>query len=150
MPSYVTSAFLAAAFVLAPVAAGHAAAPSRPPFTVTNDPVTGTVVDTMLSRTCTGTIAPIFGSPIWVRTIFFRKPDGTKWVRLYKGGIGPDDFPVVELGVSAQWTGREEIPRPPKGLWGLTHYALYPDGDNPNHLSGQTVDPYGTIDVTCE
>ena len=145
MRSYVTSALLAA-FVLAPVVAGTAPALSKSPFTVTNDPVEGTVVDTMLERACSGTVVPLWWthrSKIWVRAIWYRRPDGTKWVKFYRNGVGPDYFPVTEVGVSAQWIS---APENYKGDW--THFAVWPDGDN--RLSGKTVDPYGTIDLTCE
>ena len=57
MRPHVASALLPAAGFLASVVTGYAAEPSKPPFTVTNDPVHGTVVDTVQQRTCTGTAA---------------------------------------------------------------------------------------------
>jgi hypothetical protein len=149
MRPYVASAILAGAVVLAPVVAGYAPASSKAPFTVTNDPVKETVVDTMLQRTCTGTVTPIWwaGMPHYrVQFIFYRKPDATKWVKVYHEGIGPEDYPVIELGVSGQWTGLG----PPQKNGGkkLSHYAIWPDGDN--RLTGSTVEPYGTINLTCE
>ena len=148
MPSHVASAILAAAFVLAPVVAGTAPASSKTPFTVTNDPVHNTVVDAMQQRTCTGTIAPTWSwiiAPYRVQAIFYRKPDGTKWVKFYHKAIGPQYLSVTEVGVSAQWN---IIPpdRAAATTW-YTHYAVWPQGDN--RLSGITVDPWGTIDLAC-
>jgi hypothetical protein len=148
--SYVASAILAGAIVLAPVLAGYAPASSKTPFTITNDPVGSTVVDTMQQRTCTGTVVPIWwsGQPnFFVRAIFYRRPDGTKWVDFYHSGLGPDGLRVTELGVSAQWTGLPDPLTYRKGS-ALPHYAVWPKGDN--RLSGITVEPYGTIDLTCD
>jgi len=147
--SHVASAILTGAVVLAPVVAGCAPALSKSPFTITNDPVHDTVVDTMLQRTCTGTLVPIWWSHLphlWIRAIFYREPDGTKWVNFYWHGKGPEHLPVTELGVSAQWI----TPVEPFGAQQKyrAHFAAWPDGDN--RLSGTTVDPYGTIDLTCE
>jgi hypothetical protein len=150
MGSHVASAALAAAFVLAPMVAGYAADPSKPPFTVDNGPVHDTVVDTMLDRTCTGTFVPLWWvhlPHISVQAIFFHKPDSTKWVRFYYNGNGPEDYPVIELGVSAQWIGYSLSKGPGSGM-NRTTYAVWPDGDN--HLSGTTVSPWGTIDLTCK
>jgi hypothetical protein len=148
MRSHVTSAFLAAAFVLAPVVAGHAAAPPKPPFTVTNDPAEGTVVDTMLQRTCTGRFVALWSwsVPQWsVTAIFYRQPDGSKWVKLFYHGIGPAYLPVTELGKSAQFTTPEEHLNK---LTLHTQYSIWPIDDN--HIGGQTSEPYGSIELTCE
>jgi hypothetical protein len=148
MRSLVSSALLAAAFVLAPAVAGAAPASSKSPFTVTNDPVEGTVADVMMQRTCTGTLVPIWWSHMsnqWIQATFWRKPDGTKWVKVSYNGKGPVSVPVIEIGVSAQWT------TPPERYAHMTLntlYVLWPDGDN--RLRGTTVDPYGTVDLTCE
>ena len=149
MRPHVASALHPAAGFLASVVTGYAAEPSKPPFTVTNDPVHGTVVDTVQQRTCTGTAAQPWpgpdGSPYRVQAIFYRKPDGTPWIRFSWQGKGPLDIPVIELGVSAQWN----TPPLHRGAsWWWTHYDVWPDGDN--RLSGQTADPYGTIAMTCE
>jgi hypothetical protein len=148
MRSYLAAAILAGAVVVAPVIAGFAPALSKSPFTITNDPVPGTVSDIMQQRTCTGTIVPIWGWAYaqWqVRATFIRNPDGTKWVSLYYKGKGPISLPVTELGVSAQFT---TPPEKINQLYIHTTYALWPDGDN--RLSGQVVDPYGSIDLTCQ
>src|SRR5580692_2526817 len=106
MRRYIAPAFIAAACLLAPVAAGAAPASPKEPFTITNDPPQGTVVNTMLERTCTGTVVPLWswqGEAWRVQATWYRRPDGTKWVKFYYNGIGPKYFPVVELGLSAQW-----------------------------------------------
>jgi hypothetical protein len=153
MGSYVTSVILAGAVVLAPTAAAAAPEASKTPFTVTNGPVHDTVVDTMLSQTCTGTVVPIWWAHLpnmSVQAIFYGKADGTKWVKFYYNGYGPDDFPVTELGVSAQWLSYSLAKGPLSGL-NKTHYAVWPtDGQGDNHLSGTTVLPYGTIDLACK
>ncbi len=149
MRSYAASAILAGAVVLAPAVGGYAPALSKTPFTVTNDPVHDTVVDTMQQRICTGTVFPIWwsGLPhVRVQAVFFLRPDGTKWVKWSYNGLGPTDFPVVELGTSAQWTVFPPV-RVAQHVW-YPHFDVWPQGDN--RLSGSTVDPYGTMDLTCE
>jgi hypothetical protein len=150
MRSYVASAALAGAIVLAPVVGGYAAEPPKSPFTIDNGPVHDTVVDTMLAQTCTGTIVPIWWQHlpnVPVQATFYQKPDGTKWVKFFYNGRGPDDFSVSELGVSAQWISYSLFTFPKSGLE-RTHYAVWPDADN--HLRGTTVTPYGTIDLACK
>jgi hypothetical protein len=143
MRSYLASAILISAVALAPTVAGSAPDSSKPPFTIDNGPVHDTVVDTMLSRTCTGTIGPIwwaFGTQIAVQARFFQKLDGTKWVRWYYNGFGPEDYPVVELGLSAQWISYSVGNGPGRGM-SRTSIAVWPDGDN--HLRGRTVPTLG-------
>ncbi len=152
MRSYIASAILTGAIVLGPVLAEHAAAPSKPPFTVDNGPVHDTVVDTMTQRTCTGIVVPIWWQHqpnVSVQATFFSKPDGTKWVRWYHEGYGPFDYQVTELGVSAQWIA---LGVPEKnGVRKRTHYDVWPvGGQGDSNLSGKTVDPYGTITLTCK
>jgi TonB family protein len=120
-----------------PAAAGYTPVPSRRPFTITNDPVKSPILDTMLQRTCTGTITvggipnrPAFGVHSWAQAIFFRKPDGTPWVKFWeKGQLSVS--PVTQMGKMLTWTG------PLHGFvkeasW--YQYTVWPDGDN--HLSG--------------
>jgi hypothetical protein len=147
MRSYVASAILTGAVVLAPVVAGYAPAFSKDAFTITNDPVGGTVVDTMQQRICTGTAVPDWEASFPVRAIFYGKPDGTKWVNFSYNGIGPGDFPVEVLGVSAQWRGFPPRPGPAFNKAERPSYAVWPDGDNA--LSGVTAFPWGTIRLTC-
>jgi TonB family protein len=139
-----------------PVLASTAPALSDRPFTITNGPVKDTVVETMLQRTCTGDMVTnqmgdsrpdsILGAHDAVTAIFYRKPDGTPWVKWSSNGGTANYFPVVELGVSAQWRYpylKSYYNSPPE------HYAVWPAGDN--HLSGRTVGGRGpgTIDLTC-
>ena len=82
------------------------------PFTIMNDPVKSPILETMLQRTCTGTVVrsgirnhPAYGMRVWAQAIFFRKPDGTPWVKFYAGGF-PSLSPVTEVGKMLQWAGR--------------------------------------------
>src|SRR3984957_14747607 len=67
-----------------PVAVGYTPVLSKSPFTIMNDPVKSPILETMLQRTCTGTIViggvtnhPVYGMRSWAQAVFFRKPDGT-------------------------------------------------------------------------
>jgi TonB family protein len=97
-----------------PVAAGYTPVLSKSPFTIMNDPVKSPILDTMLQRTCTGTVTlggirnhPWYGMHFSAEAIFFRKPDGTPWVKFDKGGL-PVLAPVTEVGKMVQWTGHVE------------------------------------------
>lgn len=151
-----------------PVAAGYTPVASRSPFTITNDPVRSPVLETMLKRVCTGTMVlggvanhPIFGMRSWAQAIFFRKPDGTPWVKFYERGY-PSLSPVTEVGKMVTWTGRQEYIGLGKDMairW--LQYTVWPDGEN--HLSGAIGSrafnsfgvPYNnnlagnTLDLTC-
>ncbi len=127
-----------------PVAAGSMPMLSKSPFTITNDPVKSPILDTMLQRTCTGTITlggipnhPLFGVHSWAQAIFFRKPDGTPWVKFWERGH-QSLSPVTELGKMVTWTGRQEHGKYGAGDGGgddsWLQYTVWPDGDN--HLSG--------------
>jgi TonB family protein len=77
-----------------PVAAGYTPVLSKSPFTITNDPVKSPVLETMLQRTCTGTMVlggtpnqPLYGTRFAAQAIFFRKPDGTPWVQVFRAGV---------------------------------------------------------------
>jgi len=120
-----------------PAAAGYAPAVSKSPFTITNDPVKSPVLDTMLQRVCTGTMVlggmpnhPLYGIRSWAQAIFFRKPDGTPWVKFHERGHASLS-PVTEVGKMVTWTGRQEHSRE-GDTW--LQYTVWPDGDN--HLSG--------------
>lgn len=145
-----------------PVTAGYASVPSKAPFMIANDPVKSPILETMLQRTCNGTVVkegirnhPMYGGRYSAQAIFFRKPDGTPWVRFYEGGevlIAP----VTEAGKMVQWTGRSENPRRDVSFY--YQYTVWPDGDN--NLSGN-IEAYfytgtahgmntgGTVDFTC-
>jgi TonB family protein len=149
-----------------PVDASYTPVSSKRPFTIMNDPVKSPILDTMLQRTCTGTVVrsgirnhPAYGSRHWAQAVFFRKPDGTPWVQFYEGGYGIL-APVVEVGKLVTWTGREE--HLDKGNSFYIQYAVWPDGDN--HLTGnignafnananasayQGINTGGTVDFTC-
>ena len=148
-----------------PVAAGYTPVLSKSPFTIMNDPVKSPILDTMLQRTCTGTVVyggianhPWYGMRSWAQAIFFRKPDGTPWVKFYERGY-PSLSPVTEVGKMVQWTGRLEYRGGPKDIVYIK-YTVWPDGDN--HLSGaigsKFIDDFGAaynqnirgaVDPTC-
>ena len=147
-----------------PVIAVSTPASSKGAFTITNDPVRSPILDTMLQRTCTGTVVkqgirnhPNYGVRYSAEAIFFRRPDGAPWVKFYEGGF-PILAPVKEVGKLVQWTGRAE--RLPAGMSMFTQYTVWPDGGN--NLSGsidiqyfadakfnQDINHGGTVDFTC-
>ncbi len=147
-----------------PVAAGYTPVLSKSSFAITNDPVKSPVLDTMLQRTCTGTVVkqgirnhPNYGIRNWAQAVFFRKPDGTPWIKFYEGGY-PVLASVTEVGKLVQWTGREE--HIGAGNSRFTQYTVWPDGDN--NISGsieviyataaknsQDLNRGGTVDLTC-
>src|ERR1700735_64361 len=62
-----------------PVAAGYTPVLSKSPFTIMNDPVKSPILETMLQRTCTGTLVlggianhPWYGIRYGIQAIFFR------------------------------------------------------------------------------
>ncbi len=123
-----------------PVAAGYTPVLSKSPFTITNDPVKSPILDTMLRRTCTGTLTlggipnhPWYGVHYWAQAIFFRKPDGTPWVKFHERGY-PSLSPVTEVGKMVTWTGRMEHAGPKGEVIYWLQYTVWPDGDN--HLTG--------------
>jgi TonB family protein len=150
-----------------PVAAGYTPVSSKSPFTITNDPVKSPILDTMLQRSCTGTVVrgairnhPLYGLPYSAQAIFFRKPDGTPWVKFNSvGGTGggPSLSPVTEVGKMLQFTGKVEYERGFPVFF--PQYTVWPDGDN--HLSGAIGSAHtdsfglrynqnaGTVDLTC-
>ena len=146
------------------VPAGYKSVPSRSPFTIMNDPVRSPILETMLQRTCTGTVVkqgirnhPAYGTSYSAQAIFFRKPDGTPWVQFLEGGY-PILAPVVEVGKVVQWTGREE--HLSGGASRFTGYTAWPDGNNNiigsieiTYLGGarvlQDINRGGTIDFVC-
>ncbi len=144
-----------------PVAAGYTPVLSHSAFTIANDPVKSPILDTMLQRTCTGAVVkegirnhPEYGSRYWAEAVFFRKPDGTPWVKFYESGF-PIISPVIEIGKLVQWTGREEHIRG-GASWFYT-YTVWPDGEN--KLIGnintdainftQSINRGGTVDFIC-
>ena len=121
------------------VSAANTPAVSKAPFTITNKPVKSPILETMLQRTCTGTMVlggianhPIYGMSSAAQAIFFRKPDGTPWVKFYERGY-ETLAPVTQVGKMVSWTGREEHLGMQGGSQWL-QYTVWPDGDN--HLTG--------------
>jgi TonB family protein len=121
-----------------PVAAGYTPVSSKSPFTIANDPVKSPILDTMLQRVCTGRTVlggianqPIYGVRHWTRAIFFRKPDGTPWVKFDEMGYSVLS-PVTEVGKMVTWTGAERRLGSYGTYW--LQYTVWSDGDN--HLSG--------------
>jgi TonB family protein len=121
-----------------PVAAGYTPALSKRPFTITNDPVKSPILETMLQRTCTGTMVlqgipnhPAYGIHYSAQAIFFRKPDGTPWVKFDERGF-PSLSPVTQVGKMVTWTGRIQGLGPGNPYW--YQYTVWADGDN--HLRG--------------
>jgi len=134
-----------------PVPAGYKPMSSNRAFTISNDQVQPSVVDTLLQRTCTGIAVkdgirnhPIYGRRIGVTAIFFRKPDGTSWVKFSGDGIVNITL-VTEIGGQAQWTTGPI--RPSNKYTEYAHYSVWPDSDN--HLTGDIDHPRGTVDLTC-
>ncbi len=145
-----------------PVPADFKPVPSRRPFTIANDPVKSPILETMLQRTCTGTVVkegirnhPWYGGPHWVQAVFFRRPgDGTPWVKFYDGRSIL--APVNQVGRMVQWTGRTENPR--RGVEFQYQYTVWLEGENT--LSGNIeayfyanstdgINTGGTVDLTC-
>jgi TonB family protein len=146
------------------VPASYTPVVSKSRFTITNDPVKSPILETMLQRICTGT-ATRNGSRTrtWqgmhgsAQAIFFRKPDGTPWVKFYEGGQSVTS-PVTQLGNMLQWAGRTEH-HGSQGFWS-TQWTVWSDGAN--HLSGAEGSPIittngsiyntglgGPVDLTC-
>jgi TonB family protein len=116
-----------------PASAGTTQAVSKGPFTITNDPVKSPILETMAQRVCTGRTVlggianePVYGMRHWAEAIFFRKPDGTPWVKFYERGQ-PVLSPLTEIGNMLTWPG--SLIR-----GNIFQYTVWPDGDN--HLSG--------------
>lgn len=121
----------------------YAAMSSKRPFTATNEPVRSPVVDTMLQRSCTGAVVkqgirnhPAYGVRNSAEAIFFRRPDGTPWVKFYEGGFGIL-APVVEVGKIVKWAGRVEYLG--GGSRSFTEYTLWADAGNSLNGSIETV-----------
>jgi TonB family protein len=148
-----------------PVPAGYTPVSSRSPFTITSDPVKSPILEAMSQRTCTGTVVrqgvrnhPMYGVRSSARAVFFRRPDGTPWVKFDEGGFSTL-APVEELGKTVQWTGREE--RIGKGASFITRYTVWSDGDNTlngklgiHYMNGAVgadsgINHAGIVDFTC-
>jgi TonB family protein len=126
-------------------------APPRRAFTITNAPVKETVVETMNERICPGTMKegwPI-DARIWpVEAMYYRKPDGTPWVRWTSRFGVVEHARVTENGTSARWNGLAEVVagKPPPIL-----FEVWRVGEN--HLAGRSrgyVGPPSTVDLFCK
>lgn len=147
-----------------PLAAGQSAALSKRPFTVTNEPVGSPIVNAMLQKSCTGTVVkqgirnhPAYGVRNSAEAIFFRRPDGTPWVKFYEGGYGVL-APVVEIGKIVKWAGRVEWIG--GGSRSFTEYTVWPDSSSSlignieivyldAAKANQLLNRSGTIDLSC-
>ena len=100
---------------------------------------------------------PWYGVRSWAEAVFFRKPDGTPWIKFYEGGF-PILAPVTEVGKMVQWTGRAEHLK--SGTSRYTQYTVWPEGEN--NLNGSLMVVYdadarldhdlnlgGTVDFAC-
>ena len=166
------SAGLDGASAAQPVAAALPAAgtaKTRPPFTIINEPVKSPVLTTMLQRTCAGTITlggvanqPIYGMHLEAKAIFFRKPDGTPWVKFSEKGI-VGLSPVTQIGTMVTWTGPTQILMG-NNIGGMFwyQYTAWPDGDNRLHgiVGSRIFNNFGvpvnsnlsgtSVDLTCD
>lgn len=147
-----------------PVASGPRPSSSRP-FTITNQPVQSPILETMMQKNCAGTVVkqgirnrPWYGVRFQVEAVFFRKPDGTAWVRLYDSSTGYSIAPIVEVGKVLRWTGPAE--HIGSGNVSFTEYTAWAEGAN--LIIGNIVTNYfgparanmplnrgGTVDLTC-
>ncbi len=148
-----------------PTAAGYTPASSGRPFTITNQPVQSPILDTMLQKTCTGTVVkqgirnhPWYGTRYQAEAIFFRRPDGTPWVRFSEGGSSPSLAPLVEVGKVLRWSGPEE--HLSQGGSSFTQYTAWAESDGIIIGNIETVffgftranmplNRGGTVDFTC-
>ncbi len=147
-----------------PMVAGYAPVLPKRPFTIANDPVTSPILSTMLQKTCTGTVVfagirnhPVYGIRSHAQAVFFRRPDGTPWVKFYEGGYSVLS-PVTEVGKQVEWTGREEHIGTGKSKF--TRYTVWLEGDNKIVGNIETINFAdanfshdinlgGTVDFTC-
>jgi hypothetical protein len=133
-----------------PVAAGYTPVSTKSPFTIMNDPIKSPILETMLQRACTGTMVlqgipnhPAFGIHYSAEAIFFRKPDGTPWVKFWERGH-QSIAPVTQVGKMLTWTGRQEHSRD-GDTW--LQYTVWPDGDNSlsGAIGGRGINRSGTV-----
>ncbi len=147
-----------------PVPVGYQPVSEKGPFTITNDPVKSPILEKMLQKTCTGTIVtngirnhPMYGIRYYgSKLIFFRRPDGTPWVKFYEAGREAM-APVVEVGKLVSWTGPTSVQN---RLALMMHYTAWLDGGNKlngclsiddswTRPSAACGDAAGTIEFTC-
>lgn len=124
-----------------PVPADYTPVVSKSPFTIMNDPVKSPILETMLQKVCTGTLVlggvpnhPVYGVHYSAEAIFFRKPDGTPWVKFNESGY-PVLAPVTQVGKMVTWTGPQvKIGGGQSSWYRWLVYTVWHDGDN--HLIG--------------
>ena len=147
-----------------PVAAGFTAG-SRRAFTITNEPVESPILSTMLQKNCVGAVVkqgirnrPWYGTRYEAQAVFFRRPDGTPWVRFFEGGSSPSFAPVVEVGKMLRWSGPEE--HLGSGTSSFTQYTAWSDKDGTiagnietiylaSARSNMPINRGGTVDFSC-
>jgi len=141
--------YITARYILTQGQAGRA--PPKRAFTVTNAPIKETVVETMKERICPGTMKegwPFEARIMPVEAMFYRRPDGTPWVRWTSRDGIVEQARVTENGTSARWYGLAAV-SPLKQAPVLLE--VWRVGDN--HLSGRSrgyVGPPSTIDLVCK
>ncbi len=150
-----------------PVPADYTPVSSRGAFTISNDPVKSPVLEKMLQKTCTGTIVtngvtnhPIYGIRYYGSTlVFFRKPDGTPWVKFLEGGRMAMS-PVIQVGKLVSWTGpTSSMSVDSQKMIVLMHYTAWLNADNKLNgclsksetwrANAGCENSTGTIDFTC-
>ncbi len=119
--------------------ASYTATPSRGPFTIANEPVKSQILETMLQKTCNGTVTlnggmgqPWRGIRAPAEVVFFRKPDGTPWARFSAGAMPVSVSPVVEIGNMVQFVGPTIHVSASQVFWNI--WTLWPAG--PGRMSG--------------
>ena len=149
--------------------ASYTPKPSRASFTIANEPISSPILETMMQRTCAGTITVNGGlNQPWrgyrgdATIIFFHKPDGTPWAKLSESGI-LSISPVIQIGRMLQFVGplvRVMGGNPSSSFLHYTTYTVWADG--PDHLGGAEGSPIpntgaayatgmgGAIDMTCD
>jgi TonB family protein len=146
---------------------GYNSKPFRGAFTITNDPVKSPILDTMVQRTCTGTITRNGGmSQPWrgyrsnATLVFFFERDGTPWVK-YDGLGNSAVSPVTQIGSMLQWVGPLEA-APGTSFINARHHIYTVWADGPDHLRGAEGSPIpnptgaahatglgGAVDLLC-
>jgi len=116
-------------------------------------------------KTVTGGKTPTAASDPRVAALesFFRKPDGTPWVKMIESG-NISVSPAIQLGRMVQWVGplvRTVMGGNPSSSF-LRYYTYTAWADGPNHLAGAEGSPIpvggaapanslgGPIDMTCD
>jgi TonB family protein len=149
-----------------PVPADYKPVPPKAPFTIANDPVKSPILETMLLKSCTGTIVlnglrnnASRGVFYDSKLVFFRQPDGTPWVEFYE--VSHKSLsPVVQVGKLVTWTGPTSGSGLQAGGNRLNHYTAWLGADNKlngcistdnsRRLTGDCENANGTLNYSCE